>query len=498
MRARLATALLLCGCATSVPPEEPALDAAVKNDRGDDRDAGLAPTDAPRDTDAPRAMDVPVATDIPVATDSPVATDVPRAMDLPAAQDQTRVEAAVDVDSTRDVVDATTAPDAPRACGEALPAGWPMGWSLAAHNPVLVAARGSALQGRDNVYAPEIHRDGDLRVMWYGAQASDGGDRIHVAVSRDGVTWRRHPRDDAPAAALERGSSNHVNDPSVVRVGDRWRMYYTDAPTAENDRIWLAESAALTGFTRVREVLAPGAPGAWDAEKVGRPAVLRENGVYRMWYDGTANGRRHVGLATSTDGVNFTRHPANPIFLDAGAVDVKRVGGVYVMLREAGDGTYWATSDDGVCWRDRGRLFARSGADYDRFGQVTPFLEVEGDRAVAVWFGGASVMTWDRNRIAAALPSGGAVPAGGGCTACTTPGVSCAQACHGAGFAAGTCGQPGSSDPGQCCACAADGCEGCRGDAVDCHEACVRAGNTTGWCAVPGSTDPARCCACAR
>jgi hypothetical protein len=491
VRRHLAPTLLLCACATSVPPDETDTDAARKTDL-------VAANDLVVVADTPAPVDAAVVLDAPALPDVAPPRDLPVVMDLPALPDVQRVDALVDVPPRADIVDAPAVLDAPRACGEALPAGWPTGWSVAGHNPVLVAARGSALQGRDNVYAPEIHRDGALWVMWYGAQASDGGDRIHVAVSRDGVTWRRHPRDDAPAAALERGSSNHVNDPSVVRAGDRWRMYYTDAPTAENDRIWLAESTSLTGFTRVREVLAPGAPGAWDAEKVGRPAVLLENGVYRMWYDGTANGRRHVGLATSTDGVTFTRHPANPVFLDAGAVDVKRVGGVYVMLREAGDGTWWATSDDGLCWRDRGRLFARSGADYDRFGQVTPFLQVEGDRAVAVWFGGASVMSWDRNRIAVAWPAGGTTPAGGGCTGCTAPGLSCAQACHGAGFAAGTCGQPGSSDPGQCCACVTDGCEGCRGDAADCHEACVRAGNTTGWCGVSGSTDPSRCCVCVR
>lgn len=455
--ALLATALTL-GCATSA----------------EDRDAALA-------NDVPAVED-----DIPKTV-----MDVPMVMDVPTVTDVVDRAAPQDVSSTPDV-------QAADACAAALPGGWPSSWVLATTNPALVAARDSAIQGRDNVYAPDIHRVGDAWVMWYGAQAADGGDRIHVAVSRDGVTWRRSPSDDAPRPALDRGSSNHVNDPSVVRVGDRWRMYYTDAPTAENDRIWLAESDALTGFARVREVLGVGAPSAWDAEKVGRPSVLYEGGVYRMWYDGTARGRRHVGLATSTDGVNFTRHPANPLFLDAGAVDVKRVGGVYVMLREGGDGTSWATSPDGVCWIDRGRLFARSGMDYDRFGQVTPFLQVEGDRAVAVWFGGASVATWDRNRIAVAFASDVSPPAGGGCAACTAPGVSCAQACHGAGFASGSCGQPGSTNPSQCCACATDGCERCRGSAADCHEACVRAGQTSGWCGVPGSADPSRCCTCIR
>ncbi len=298
---------------------------------------------------------------------------------------------------------------------------------------------------------------------------------------------------------LDRGASNHVNDPSAVRVGARWRMYYTDAATGEDDRVWLAEGDAVTGFHRVAMVLDVGAAGSWEAEKVGRPSVLYEGGVDRMWYDGQAGGRRHVGYATSTDGVHFVRHPSNPVFRDAGAVDVKRVGGVYVMLREATDGTWWATSDDGVCWNDRGRLFATSGAAYDRFGQVTPALQLDGATPIAVWFGGASAATWDHNRIAAAFPEGAAGPAsGGGCTACVSPGQSCADACLGAGRApTGACGAPGSTDPGRCCACADEGCGACTTSA-DCHAACVAAGAASGWCGNVGSTDPSRCCACIR
>ena len=134
-----------------------------------------------------------------------------------------------------------------------------------------------------------------------------------------------------------------------------------------------------------------------------------------MWYDGVANGGRHVGLATSVDGIHFEKYAGNPVFRNAGAVDVKKVGGVYVMVWEGNNGTYWATSVDGLCWVDRGILFGLSGASYDAYGQVTPFLEVSNGRFHSIWFGGASVPSWNRNRIGAAYAPG-TVPAGGGCT----------------------------------------------------------------------------------
>jgi hypothetical protein len=379
------------------------------------------------------------------------------------------------------------------ACDAALPADWP---SLApwSRNPALLATSAVALQGADNVYAPDIHALNGSLIMFYGAQGTDGHDRIYAAWSRDGAEWRKYPSDENPQPVLDHGGSNHVNDPSVVRQAGSWRMYYTDAPTAENDRIWLAQSSKPTGFQKVQQVLGPVA-GTWEADKVGRPSVLLEGGVYKMWYDGSGAGGRHVGFASSSDGINFTRYAGNPIFLHAGAIDVKKVGGVYVMVREAGDGTLWATSTDGLCWVDRGKLFGLSGKSYDAFGQVTPFLQVEGSALRGVWFGGAAASTWNKNRIAVAWASGAGAATGGGCTRCTTAGWSCSAACQQAGAGAlGVCGAPGSVNPGVCCACSAEGCEACV--AGGCHQACVAAGRLGGWCGVPGSVDPGNCCTC--
>ncbi len=456
---------------TDVPAKE---DVAIEDDVAKKNPVDDVPSIDASVRDVP-SIDVPPARDLPAAVDVPVIRDVPPSIDVPPAPD---VPPVVDAGCTQ------------------LPAAWPARWNLPVANPLLVATSTVALQGRDNVYAPDLQAIDGGWAMWYGAQGADGHDRIYVATSRDGASWRKWPSDASPLPALDRGESNHVNDPSVVRAGGRWLMFYTDAPTAENDRIWLAQSDGLTGFTRVGEVLGPGPAGSWDDEKVGRPSVHFDGTTWWMFYDGTARGRRHVGLATSTDGRTFTRHPRNPLVLDAGAVDVQRVGGVWVMLREGGTGTFWSTSPDGLCWVDRGLLFGLSGQAYDRFGQVTPHLQVVDGTARAVWFGGASVVSWDRNRIGAAIAEG-APALGGGCTACVAPGLSCAAACQSAiGPTGGSCGEPGSTDGSRCCACAPEGCERCIGASPDCHEACVSAGRAGGWCANPGSTDGSRCCAC--
>src|SRR5947209_910375 len=57
--------------------------------------------------------------------------------------------------------------------------------------------------------------------------------------------------------------------------------------------------------------------GKWDAQIRERGWIIREDGVWKMWYtgyDGTADGLRMLGYATSPDGIRWTRHPKNPLY----------------------------------------------------------------------------------------------------------------------------------------------------------------------------------------
>ncbi len=60
-----------------------------------------------------------------------------------------------------------------------------------------------------------------------------------------------------------------------------------------------------------------GPPGAFDDAHIFAPCVAFENGPFRMWCcgsRGTVEGRVFkVGLATSSDGIHFQKHPASPV-----------------------------------------------------------------------------------------------------------------------------------------------------------------------------------------
>jgi hypothetical protein len=266
-----------------------------------------------------------------------------------------------------------------------------------------------APHGTGNVYAPEIHRDGGRWLMWYGGQGRDGHDRIHLAESADGLTWTKR------GVVLDCGTANHVNDPGVVRTDDGWWMFYTVAETTEMDEIAAATSSDGMKWEKRGVVLKRGEGRAWDSLKVGRPSVLYEGGVFRLWYDGqptdeaAAGGElaaaikregRAVGYAESRDGLVWQRRPA-PVFREgAGAVHVTRDGQRLVMVIESGRGTLWAGSKDGLVWQSGGMLQPLSGGPADRFGQVTPFL-LTNQSGFRLYCGAAARQSWDGNAIAA-------------------------------------------------------------------------------------------------
>ena len=269
----------------------------------------------------------------------------------------------------------------------------------------------AAPHGQGNVYAPDVMFDGGQYRMWFGGQGKDGHDRIQLAESRDGITWQSR------SVVLDHGDANHVNDPSVVKVGGEYFMYFTRAASDVVDEIALATSDDGVHWTPRGVVLHPSAAENWDSLLVGRPSVLVEDGVYRMWYDGRKDlpagapakdapksnaSVRAVGYATSHDGYHWSRYGSVPVFNeDAGGVHVARVRDGYAMVYEGQDGTHLATSPDGIAWKAKGLLAATSGGDADRFGHVTPFLLTDSRAApVALFVGAAHSGSWDHNVIA--------------------------------------------------------------------------------------------------
>ncbi len=103
----------------------------------------------------------------------------------------------------------------------------------------------------------------------------------------------------------------------------------------------------------------------WDKQIRERGYIIFENGIYKMWYSGYKGediDPKYLGYATSSDGINWDRHPENPIFSEKWTEDmfVIRDEDKYYMYAEGeNDIAHLLTSDDGVNWNEEGDLDLR-------------------------------------------------------------------------------------------------------------------------------------------
>lgn len=170
--------------------------------------------------------------------------------------------------------------------------------------------------------------------------------------------------------------ASHIWKPTVVYDGASFMMWYggRNSTSLQVDNIGLATSTDGITWTRSQNnpVLKLGPPGSWDCCSVNEPSVIRDGSGYKMWYTGGhytgGTAIRAIGLATSTDGVNWTKYPGNPVLSKgpAGSFDDSRATYPEVIHYD-GYTMYYrgvtaagvsqigiATSQDGIRWTKKG------------------------------------------------------------------------------------------------------------------------------------------------
>lgn len=102
----------------------------------------------------------------------------------------------------------------------------------------------------------------------------------------------------------------------------------------------LYTSTDFVNWTDRGDILDAGPSGAWDDLDVSSPVVWVEGSTWKMLYEGRKSGGQQgaVGLATSSDGLTWTKHGANPVF---DADDVSWATAIVPDdIQVANDGTY--------------------------------------------------------------------------------------------------------------------------------------------------------------
>ena len=192
-------------------------------------------------------------------------------------------------------------------------------WTKYANNPVMRPISGS--WEAEGLFTPVVIFDGVSFRMWYSANDASYVSATGYATSPDGINWTKLSANPI----LRLGASGTWDDAeasvaSIIFDGTSYKMWYLGQSGDYVYRIGYATSSDGMNWTKYTNnpVLNAGPPGAWDEAFVYMPDVHFDGTTYQMWYNGFSPTAARIGRATSSDGVRWTKDPANPV-LDVGS-----------------------------------------------------------------------------------------------------------------------------------------------------------------------------------
>ena len=156
--------------------------------------------------------------------------------------------------------------------------------------------------------------------MYYGnpnrtVSQSNGSNTFATFDDFGGQGWDQYKYSGNPVMGPGSTAGGSGTFSSVIRESDTlWRMY--SSYDSDNRDIGMSTSTDGISWTHQGVVVRKGEAGTWDSSNIWCPAVWKENGTYYMMYPGSGSFGTTMGLATSLDGINWTKYANNPVFND--------------------------------------------------------------------------------------------------------------------------------------------------------------------------------------
>lgn len=132
-----------------------------------------------------------------------------------------------------------------------------------------------------------------------------------------------------------------------------------------NNKVFPSEVVEFVPY-KSNPVFTASAKDAWDKRIRERGYILFEDSIYKMWYTGYNDDDtvvKHLGYATSRDGIHWERYAKNPIFSEKWTEDmcvIKNSGRYYMFAEGRNDVAHSLVSDDGINWQEEGDLSIRT------------------------------------------------------------------------------------------------------------------------------------------
>jgi len=230
-------------------------------------------------------------------------------------------------------------------------------WLDYINNPVFLTSSGSSGFYRNPVLIVDASNN---YKMWFANILSNGTANIGLAVSTDGYNWNL----GSPTSVILPGNlwdSHFVVPGAVISKDSLYYMFYNGGNDNNTCHVGLAKS--FDGKVWTKEALPVFSPLTFANEtKVVVNSVVIVSEMFYMYYSSHKNGRSEICLATSSDGLSWTRHSANPILVPtanweslgiynpSAIKDGNIYRMVYMNVAQSSNSFGLAVSNDGINW----------------------------------------------------------------------------------------------------------------------------------------------------
>lgn len=184
-------------------------------------------------------------------------------------------------------------------------------------NPIIPVWSGNVNVPTRLVYAmtPDVTYDSNTGVyrQWFTSLSYNSSVFcVSEALSLDGANWFLNARNPVLRPTSGAFDQSGVIYPCVVKDPQGYKMYYSG--NWGRLEIGVATSSDGVNWTKYQStpIIQGGNSGSWNYT-LRDPSVLYENGTYKMWFEGRNGYPSSIGYATSLDGFDWTVHNGNPI-----------------------------------------------------------------------------------------------------------------------------------------------------------------------------------------
>jgi predicted GH43/DUF377 family glycosyl hydrolase len=232
-------------------------------------------------------------------------------------------------------------------------------WMDYIYNPIITTS--NSYYDSYGVTQPQIIVENGFYRMYYFGIVPGARKYVLYAKSNDGIIWNK-PFQNPVLNPGDSGSwdSWAVHPGAVFKDDDnQYKMYYYGYSNQYDQwHIGLATSVDGINWIKYPQPIIYATSG-WEYQ-IGSSSIVKKDGIYYLYYFGRSAPLYKIGVATSTDGINFTKYPGNPIITNTASWEESGVIYPSVILENSlfkmvytnstGTGFGLATSPDGFNW----------------------------------------------------------------------------------------------------------------------------------------------------